>query len=274
MTDFIQYQSPIDAYSGLAGFYQNRRPRYQKEIFDFLFSQLILDQHRPLTAYDVGCGTGIFTRQLPVYARQSLDIVGIEPNEDMRSKAIEITPASMPIRYICGHAEALPIEDNAACLITAASAATWFDRDVFYMECSRTLHAQGILAIAMIRRDISDDGFTVDYEAYQEAALPGFRRGTFENHRGEYGPADFEAELRQHDSFNVIGARAWPWSQELSFDDFMELSLSRSDMKKVVAMHGLESVRGEHKRLFERYANCRGSVTMAWVSEVVVASRR
>jgi hypothetical protein len=39
-------------------------------------------------------------------------------------------------------------------------------------------------------------------------------------------------------------------------------------------MHGLESVRGEHKRLFERYANCRGSVTMAWVSEVVVASRR
>ncbi|WP_433222603.1 class I SAM-dependent methyltransferase [Dactylosporangium sp. CS-047395] len=70
--------------------------------------------HRPLTALDLGSGTGRFT---PILAETfGGPVYGVEPSERMRQQA-EATAAHPDVTYLAGRAEAIPLPDRSCGLV-------------------------------------------------------------------------------------------------------------------------------------------------------------
>ncbi|MCI4589339.1 class I SAM-dependent methyltransferase [Sphingobium sp. BYY-5] len=106
--------------------YARYRPDYPDELAAALAA---LAPDRRL-AVDVGCGNGQFTRRLAEYFEA---VVGVDPSADQIAHAVP----DARIDYRCAAAEALPLEDGAASLLTAAQAAHWFDLPAFHAEARR-----------------------------------------------------------------------------------------------------------------------------------------
>lgn len=62
--------------------YEKYRPYYPNEYIDYLFTANQLKEDQIVA--DIGSGTGIFSRQL---LEKGLNVIGIEPNDDMRNMA-------------------------------------------------------------------------------------------------------------------------------------------------------------------------------------------
>ncbi len=127
------------------GAYAQFRPDYPPELAEALAG---LAPRRDL-AVDVGCGSGQLTAQLGDHFAQ---VVGLDPSEAQIANA----RPHPRLRYRVAPAEALPLADGMADLITAAQAAHWFDRLAFYAEARRiaapgaaiALISYGVMAIA------------------------------------------------------------------------------------------------------------------------------
>lgn len=92
-------------------------------------------------AVDVGCGSGQLTVQLaPLFDR----VFGLDISAGQLSAA---TPAK-GVLYAAALAEALPLRDGSASLITVAQAAHWLDLPRFYTEAARIARPGALLAMA------------------------------------------------------------------------------------------------------------------------------
>ncbi len=97
---------------------------------------------RPIRcALDVGCGSGISTLALQEFAQER---IGVEPAEPMVEAARAVDPAA---RFIVGPAEAIPLPDGTADLITAAGALNYADLARFFPEADRVLGDGGALLV-------------------------------------------------------------------------------------------------------------------------------
>lgn len=116
--------------------YARFRPVYPPELADFLAG---IAPDRDL-AVDVGCGSGQLTRQLATRFRQTF---GFDPSPDQLSRA----KGDDGLAYACAPAEALPLPDGCASLITAAQAAHWFDLPAFHAEARRIARQDAAIAL-------------------------------------------------------------------------------------------------------------------------------
>lgn len=116
--------------------YARYRPDYPPELATAL-AQLAPDRR---LAVDVGCGNGQFTRQLGLHFDR---VIGIDPSADQLAHAA----TDAKVDYRCAPAEALPLADGSASLITAAQAAHWFDLAPFYGEVRRIAAPGGVIAL-------------------------------------------------------------------------------------------------------------------------------
>ncbi|KRQ07635.1 hypothetical protein AOQ73_12325 [Bradyrhizobium pachyrhizi] len=259
------------SYTGLADAYDSYRPHYPDEIVSFVAERVRRAPPCAFSVLDIGSGTGIFTRQLATLLPQSATIIALEPNADMRRKAISQSLGISNIKHMPGSAERLPAENGIIALVTVASAATWFDRPKFYAEANRVLTPSGLIAVLMIRRDLDRSELLQEYERYHEKYIPGFVTGGFEGSDGHYAPANFVHELKSSPLFRKVQHFALYWDDFLTWEQFQGLSLSRSDTKKIVERNGLEDTMRWHRLLFERYASTDGTVEFPWSAEVTIA---
>lgn len=116
--------------------YARFRPEYPERLAMFLASVAPTAD----VAVDVGCGSGQLTAQLAEYFRQT---IGVDPS----AAQIEFARARDGVEYVRGPAEALPVADHSASLITAAQAAHWFDRPAFYAEVRRIAAEGAVVAL-------------------------------------------------------------------------------------------------------------------------------
>lgn len=118
---------------------------------------------------DVGCGTGLFTREL---LRQGLRVEGVEPNAPMRAAGDEfLAPFGAAFRSHDGTAEATGLADRGVRLVTAAQAFHWFRPEPVRAEFSRILVPGGQVAVIWnLRRE--DTPFLRGYEALLLAHAP------------------------------------------------------------------------------------------------------
>ncbi|KAI1135740.1 S-adenosyl-L-methionine-dependent methyltransferase [Hypoxylon sp. FL0543] len=131
--------------------YAADRPRYPPKLFEF-----IIDHHSSTggqldTVVDVGCGTGQATRDLAPYFANA---IGLDPSKGMISAARHsFTSAISPVRFEVSAAEVLgadltpPIAQGSIDLLTAATAAHWFDMTKFWFSAARMLKPGGTVAI-------------------------------------------------------------------------------------------------------------------------------
>ncbi|AGT10596.1 class I SAM-dependent methyltransferase [Paracoccus aminophilus] len=116
--------------------YAQFRPEYPAALADYLAEIA----PRRGKAVDAGCGTGQLTVQL---ARHFTEVIGLDPSADQ----LENAAPHADVSYLCAPAEALPVPDHSADLITAAQAAHWFDLPAFYAEARRIAAPDAVIAL-------------------------------------------------------------------------------------------------------------------------------
>jgi ubiquinone/menaquinone biosynthesis C-methylase UbiE len=95
------------------------------------------------TVVDVGCGLGAAVRRA---ARLGASTVGVDPASVMLRLARILTRSSLPVRYLQGGAEALPLPDESASVVwSIASVHHWGDLDAGLRESRRVLRPAGRL---------------------------------------------------------------------------------------------------------------------------------
>lgn len=125
-----------DHFSKQAATYAKARPTYPPE----LFAELARLAPGHALAWDCGAGNGQASVGL---ARHFGRVVATEPSA---AQLAEATPHPR-VSYVQGAELAPGIATGAADLVTAAQAAHWFNREVFYAEARRVLRPGGVVAL-------------------------------------------------------------------------------------------------------------------------------
>lgn len=128
--------SPSNWFEHCGSAYARFRPQYPPELAAFLAG--VAPTRR--FAVDVGCGTGQLTRLLAAHFDA---VLGVDPSADQLANAA----GKVRIRWQRASAEALPLTDGSADLITAAQAAHWFDLPAFYREVRRVAAPGAVVAL-------------------------------------------------------------------------------------------------------------------------------
>ena len=124
-----------DHFSGVAGHYADRRPRYPAALFAWLASQCA--DHG--LAWDCGAGSGQASSALAQYFRR---VIASDASEAQIAEA-EPHPG---IEYRVAAAEQSGLDTHCADLVVVAQALHWFDLERFYPEARRVLKPHGVIA--------------------------------------------------------------------------------------------------------------------------------
>lgn len=136
----------------LAQAYQGGRRGFDKAVFDFLAQQT--QGLAGMRILDIGCGTGIATRQL---AQRGAEVIGSDISGEMIAQARQ----GGGIEYVVAPAHEIPFEDQNFDLVTAFSAFHWFANLDAVSEIRRVLKSGGLFAVinkndvAGIRKDVN-----------------------------------------------------------------------------------------------------------------------
>lgn len=131
-------------FEGLADGYDRYRPAPPVAIVDLLCRYAGMS--RPGLVADIGCGTGLFTRQWICRAGR---IVGIEPSEDMRRRAGESTaavPGGDSVRYLAGQGAATGLPSGSVDIATCSQSLHWMEPEATFAEVARILRPGGVFA--------------------------------------------------------------------------------------------------------------------------------
>jgi SAM-dependent methyltransferase len=126
--------------SSIACGYASSRPAVHPRIIE-LVRHHIGKQECFHHAVDVGCGAGLSTKALEAIAEER---TGIDPAEAMMQWSSQVAPGA---HFIVASAEAIPIRDGAADLMTAAGSLNYANLDLFFPEAARVLGPNGILVV-------------------------------------------------------------------------------------------------------------------------------
>jgi SAM-dependent methyltransferase len=129
----------LDRFSGFAHLYDDHRPSPPPRLGPLLARYAGVE--RPAVV-DLGSGTGLSTRWAAGWASQ---VIGVEPNADMRAVALaHVTPG---VEYVdgVGHATGLPA--GVADVVVAVQAMHWMEPASTHAEVARILRPGGVFAI-------------------------------------------------------------------------------------------------------------------------------
>ena len=115
--------------------YADYRPRYPRELFDFLAE--IAEGHG--LAWDCATGGAQAASEL---AHHFDRVIGTDASLGQLGRAMRTNG----IRFAAALATEVPLRNASADLLTVAQALHWFDLDVFYDEARRTLKPGGVIA--------------------------------------------------------------------------------------------------------------------------------
>ena len=126
-----------DHFSAASSAYAKYRPTYPTRLVHYL------EEIAPNNSliWDVGCGTGQLSEQLPLCFKKVIAT-------DASSQQIAKTVANPKINYYCAPAENSKIDDHTVDIVIAAQAAHWFDHPLFFKEVKRVLKPNGIVVLA------------------------------------------------------------------------------------------------------------------------------
>lgn len=147
---------PRDRFSATVDDYDRYRPDYPEALYDWLLEDCALSPGD--TVVDVGCGTGIATRQL---AARGLGVVGVDPNEAMLAAARRA--GGEGITYVQTDAETLDVGLERCDAIVGGQCFHWIDLDRALPRFRQLLRPDGRVVAFWNLRD-ADDPLMAAYE--------------------------------------------------------------------------------------------------------------
>jgi SAM-dependent methyltransferase len=129
------------SFGEVADAYERARPGYPEDGVRWLTGD------EPCDVVDLGAGTGKLTRSLVVLGHR---VTAVEPLAEMREHLRAVVPDATALE---GSAEALPLPDASADVVTCAQAFHWFDHATALAEIARVLRPGGRLALVWNMRD-------------------------------------------------------------------------------------------------------------------------
>ena len=125
-----------DFFSRQSDIYLKARPTYPDELFEYLVSISPSSE----ICWDCGTGNGQAAISLAKYFKKVIATDGSE-------KQIKNAILKENIEYVVANAEESGLPSHSADLITAATAAHWFDHDKFYAEVNRVAKPNAVIAV-------------------------------------------------------------------------------------------------------------------------------
>jgi SAM-dependent methyltransferase len=132
------------SFGAVASAYERSRPGYPGDAVRWLAGET------PCDVVDLGAGTGKLTRSLAAHGHR---VTAVEPIPEMLGQLEAAVP---DVVGRAGSAEAIPLADASADVVTAAQAFHWFDQPVALREIARVLRSGGRLALVWNTRDDSE----------------------------------------------------------------------------------------------------------------------
>lgn len=135
----------LQRFSGIADIYAAYRPQPPQALVEAV-TQLARISH-PECVVDLGCGVGHSTFLWAVRARE---VVGIEPNHDMRTTAearVRHQGLVGRVRFVDAIASRTGLPDACAEIVTCAQAFHWMEPHTTLMEVNRLLKPGGVFAV-------------------------------------------------------------------------------------------------------------------------------
>lgn len=123
------------SFGAVADHYERARPGYPAEAVRWLAGE------PPRDVVDLGAGTGKLTRGLVAAGHR---VAAVDPSEEMLAR---LRAALVDVRAIRGRAEAIPLADASADVVTVAQAFHWFEEQEALREIARVLRTGGALAL-------------------------------------------------------------------------------------------------------------------------------
>lgn len=237
-------RGPYTAFAEVASAYERGRPGYPDDAVRWLVG------FEPCDVVDLGAGTGKLTRALVGLGHR---VTAVEPLAEMRS---ELEAALPDAHAVAGSAEAMPVPDASADVVTSAQAFHWFDHDNALPEIARVLRPGGRIALVWNSRDDRDPWMArlseiIGNESIQES--------------------DVIPVLDASGLFGDVETAMFAFEQTLDRDGLLDLVLSRSYLAKLPPPERepvLEAVGG----FYDETAGT-GGVRLAYVTECFRATK-
>lgn len=245
-----------DRFSDRVQAYIKYRPSYNDELIGFLADEI---GYRPeWTVADIGSGTGILSQ---LFLRRNNDVIGVEPNEAMRSAAEDLLASYDQFKSVAAAAEDTGLDDQSVDLIVAGQAFHWFDVPKARVELQRILRPHGYVCLIWNDRKIDATPFLEDYEAL------------LQSHGVDYKEVDHK-NISEDTLLEFFGREGYdeadfPNSQDFDWDGLRGRALSSSYVP--APDHPTHEAFFEQLHgLFDRYAT-RGHVSFEYVMRVYFA---
>ncbi|MCS7459651.1 class I SAM-dependent methyltransferase [Paenibacillus doosanensis] len=135
-------KSNVDRFSGYQDYYDQYRPEAPGQAVEIVTAYA---GGKPRLVADVGCGTGLSSF---VWLGKAEQIVGIEPNDDMRGKAEQKAAAvgSGAISFIPGYSNQLSLAAGSVDVVTCSQSFHWMEPESTLKEFARVLRDGGVFA--------------------------------------------------------------------------------------------------------------------------------
>lgn len=131
----------IDRFSGFAAVYDSYRPAPPAAIPGLLIQ--LAGGKTPSLVIDIASGTGLSTM---IWNGRAAEVIGIEPNPDMRAEAERRAGSAASIRFRDGLSTATGLGDGCADIVTVSQALHWMEPEPTFAEIARILRPSGVFA--------------------------------------------------------------------------------------------------------------------------------
>ncbi len=134
----------IERFSGFAERYDAYRPQPPSAVRDILMQLAQVERARLVV--DLGSGTGLSTC---IWLERADEVIGIEPNADMRRQAeASFVAQANPekIRYVDAISSRTGLPDSSTDIVTCSQSLHWMEPQPTFEEASRILRTGGVFA--------------------------------------------------------------------------------------------------------------------------------